>query len=359
MILQSSKFVILSVLSAVGALSVLTYTALHARLDEREGKSLLLAADLQKATAIKVSQKDAWISIERGANQAWTFKTSIGEEFFASGEQVGSFLKSLNKAKVLRKVFEDPSAFSVSEVGLHAPRLVEVRSEKGVLLDLRGGFNLPGGAGLYFSEGANPSVYLTDRSIESTMAIKYWQLKYLLNIDNQLVKSLKFTAYQAGQQHEEFELRRDSPEETLSVADLKATEEAKSYELAVASSALEFIEFDEKYPKDHDSYRQNKELQSVWERPIGRVEAELFSGRKIELLLASYQLEENTFYLSKIVDLSAGEDFGPLPEDIQVQLQILPKMNEDWLFQIDQKTLGRLFKQRAHFVYDLPQSPNQ
>jgi len=284
--------------------------------DSRLRQPLLTAEQFATVEKIAISQGERTIKIERTGEGHWQVAPQVeGQTVFpADAKQIATLVDSLSRIKVQELLASKKTSWG--GMGLDAPKVLTLTGkdkdqDKEILAANFGDTRKTGGQ--FVSFGTEEKAYLLAEAIQVNLDAAHWELKTLINIKPENVKSITFQP--AETKSKPAKIAREKAEDPLKLEMGKDSADAKVVEASVTSAGA--LLSDLAFVKRHDP--SNEEAKTAMLKP-SRITVELFDGRTVQGRIGKLEGAEAKHFVH--LEVSPGQSTAKL-DDASTQLNQL------------------------------------
>lgn len=329
--MRHKGLLITTVALGIGAAAVMLRDRLQDKAkDARLGQNLLSSTVAADADTIEISKGEQNLKLIVDADKVWHIGELTG--FPADAQKVLRLIDDVARSRY--SMLLTSKSDKHGEFGLTAASKLIIASKGNKLLDLKVG-DRRGSGGLYLAVADEPKVYLVDPAWQLDTDPEHWELKTLVDIKKEQIKSLAFEQ-DAGSAA--IVAERSKAEEPLKLSGLK---DGKTEKPAVAQ--LESLLTGVNFTRRLDA--SNEEAKAALAKPVKTV-VQLFDGRRYDLLVGNVG---EKWFLKIIVDRNGAN----LDAKIEADLKRLEQWMGSYAFEVSSYVAQRLTQKQD----DLIESP--
>lgn len=313
----------------IGAAATLLLNRETSTKDERIGERLFPASTAPTIDALEIRRGEGDpLRLVRDERSVWHVGDVAG--FPVDAGKVLRFLDDLGT-----NTYRDVAlrgALGIAEFGLDAPVSIALKAKDATVYAASFGNDRKGG-GQYVTPDGGATIYLVSQSIRAPVDVDQWELKTLLDVKKDEVKSVVFTPVPGGRKSG-VTLARDKADELLKLvgpASVKASPAVARVDAGFAN-----IGFTKRYDPS------NEEAKAALDK-AARIQLTLFDGRIYEMAFGSVGSQTPKHFL-KIVgsapDGSARKD----------EVDALNQLMATYAFEVSAAVIANLDKSLADFV---------
>lgn len=239
--------------------------------DARLGQVLLTPEAGANADLIEITKGDKVVKLVRDAGNVWHLGEASG--FPADAQKVVRLIDDLGRARY--SVLASSKAEKLGEFGLTSPTKLSITAKGGKSLDVSLGDNRTAG-GIYVAPAGEGKAYVVDPAIVASSDVEHWELKVLVDVKKEHVKSVAFFHDDGAAP---VTVERAKPEEPLKVVGLKEPQKDKPA-VAQLDTLLQSVSFSKRLDPS------NEEAKGALAKP-SKAFVTLFDGRTYEVQVGS------------------------------------------------------------------------
>lgn len=313
---------------AVGAIAVSLFDrSKNKDKDARLGQVLLNPNAGADADAIEISKGETTVKLVRDPTNVWHLNDVNG--FAADAQKIVRLLDDLGRARY--SVMAATKAEKFSEFGLASPTKITVLAKEAKLLELGLGDNRTSG-GIYVNPIGDARVYVVDPALMAAVDADQWELKTLLDIKKEKIKSIVFFNENDATP---VTVERAKAEESLKVTGLKEPQKEKPAVVQL-DSLLQSINFSKRVDPS------NEEAKAAFAKPQ-RTVVTLFDQRTYELQVGSVGQK----WFLKIIGAGNGAENDPT---VAADLKRLQDLMLAYAFEVPSYVAQRLIKKPSDLI---------
>jgi hypothetical protein len=188
---MNRKVLMITATLVVGAAVVLLFdSAKDRQVDPRVGKPMVQASEILDVAEIEISRGDANLKLVLDQDKIWHLNDLSG--FPADAAKVSRALDELSKAQIQVLAAASSNKEAMNEFGFDNATRVTLKAVAGKELFTANFANNREKGGQYVSIGGDFKVYLIGQSVRLMPDVSEWELKSLLNVTPDQVKSVEF-----------------------------------------------------------------------------------------------------------------------------------------------------------------------
>ena len=270
--MRNRGLLITTVCLGIGALAVLMFDRSKTKdKDARLGQPLLSPTVVAEADTIEISKGETTLKLVRDASQVWHLTDTNG--FVADAQKILRLIDDLGRSRYSVVVASKAEKFS--DFGLSAPIKLSLSGNNAKLIELGLGDNRTAG-GIYVNPIGESTVYVVDPALSIAVDADQWELKSLLDIKKEQIKSLVFYADASAPP---LTVERPKADEPLKLIGIKEPQKEKPT-VAQLDTLLQGINFTKRVDPS------NEEAKAAFAKPQKTI-VTLFDQRTYELEIGS------------------------------------------------------------------------
>jgi hypothetical protein len=329
--MKNQKSLIIVGLLVVGAVAVLIFDqGGNAPVHPKIGQPLVLLETLPQVKEFAVIKGDRRLSLAKNETGMWSVDDGA-LKLPADGKKVANALDQVGKLKIQRLVSKTPD----SEQGIETGTKLVLGSDEATAVVL--GDRRTGG-GQYIQLAGGQEVFLTNEAADISVDLEQWELKTLLDVKREEIKSAEFSSAKKGQALTL--LSREKAEDKLAVQALGKAEKTRESALGAIEKALEALSFSRRVDPS------NEEAKTALANGQ-RTRFTLFDGRTYEITVGKVGKDGAEKYF---VAIRGERNNATLDAQKSADLDQLNDLMSKWSYEFSSYNAKRLIKERADLV---------
>ena len=217
--------------------------------DALVGQSLFESSQASNVTSILVKKESKVLDLKKDKLGGWRIAGNGDESFPASAQKVVELFDNLANAKITRKVSSKKEKWQTLQLTAEQGLTVTILSGEKKLVEVVLGKNRPkGGQYLRKIEESSSNSYLLDKNLNIQFEKSAWELKTLVDLKPELIKSIRFNG-----NGKPFTVARENKDGKFSPTELQQDQEADTSKQSQLERTFVAFSFSERLPKANNN----------------------------------------------------------------------------------------------------------